>query len=277
MGLRIKKIYIDSRFRTNGSVDSSNFRIDMPQSVQLPPRCSMHVDDIIIPHSFYTVEENVNNKLYFRVNDAAVLLDQIISLTPGNYTGATLAVELQSKLNTVYGGSFTVSYVATKGIISIVIAAPKTFYFLTEEDLKNDTWGWSGVAYDFNNPLSANEMLGNMSGSSLLYTAAVHYGSAFLDLQNGIHNIYIHSDNLSSYSTIGSRGENTIIKKVPITAGFGYLVIDNVVASHDYLSCDKLSFRSIQLRLTDAYGRNINLHGANWSCSIVFSEIIEDP
>ena len=54
------------------------------------------------------------------------------------------------------------------------------------------------------------------------------YESGFLDLLN-IHNIYLHCPNLGHVNSIGVKGENTIIKKVPVSSSFGYLIIDSVV------------------------------------------------
>ena len=46
------------------------------------------------------------------------------------------------------------------------------------------------------------------------------YESGFLDLSS-IHNIYIHCPNLGHLNSIGVRGENSIIKKIPVSSSFG--------------------------------------------------------
>ena len=72
MSLPVKKIYIDSRFKTNDSVSSSNFKIDLKQTLLFPPNSVFYIDDISIPHSWYTVEENVNDKLYIYLSPKEV-------------------------------------------------------------------------------------------------------------------------------------------------------------------------------------------------------------
>ena len=48
----------------------------------------------LIPHSWYTIEENINDKLYTHVtptytdDDQSSVLYKIIKVDPGNYTGA---------------------------------------------------------------------------------------------------------------------------------------------------------------------------------------------
>ena len=107
---------------------------------------------------------------------------------------------------------FTVTYNSTKGTLSISIVAPQTFMILTDADLKtklNNTWG--GTSFDSNNPMDMNEVIKNTEGNSPEYTNASPYNSGFLHLMN-VHNIYRHSANLGTFSTLGCRGENTIIK-----------------------------------------------------------------
>ena len=53
--LPIKKIYIDSRFMSSDSQSSSNFKIDLPQNIDLPEDTVFYMDDICIPNSWYTI------------------------------------------------------------------------------------------------------------------------------------------------------------------------------------------------------------------------------
>ena len=50
--LPIKKLYIDSRNRTADSVSSSNFKIELDRTIQLPDNTVFFVTDICIPHVF---------------------------------------------------------------------------------------------------------------------------------------------------------------------------------------------------------------------------------
>ena len=97
MSLPIKKIYIDTRFKTSDSKSSSNFKIDLPNSLYFPSNSVFYIDDIAIPHSWYTIEENINDKLYIYVSpkepdqDNNGVICRIIKLNYGNYTGADLS------------------------------------------------------------------------------------------------------------------------------------------------------------------------------------------
>ena len=67
--LPIKKIYIDSKFRTPDSISSSNFKYDLPESFLMPDNCGFYVCDVCIPHSWYTIEITINNTLYLQVSN----------------------------------------------------------------------------------------------------------------------------------------------------------------------------------------------------------------
>ena len=45
--------------------------------------------------------------------------------------------------------------------------------------------------------------------------------SGFLNFQ-GINNMYVSSPNLGTFTTIGPRGEQTIINKIPVSSEFGH-------------------------------------------------------
>ena len=55
MSLPVKKIYVDSRFKTKDSVSHSNFKFELSQSLTLPRNATCYIDDITIPHSWYNV------------------------------------------------------------------------------------------------------------------------------------------------------------------------------------------------------------------------------
>ena len=145
-----------------------------------------------------------------------------------------------------------------------------------------DPWlGWTDnndnvVSVDVSNLNSINEVLRNTSGIydgiELLLNLDTEFTSEFLDLLN-VHNIYIHSSTLGNYSTIGVRGENTIIKKVPVSSSFGYLIMDSVVAPHDKINVSKQLIKTLHFSLRNVHGNVIDLHGSNISLSLIFQTL----
>ena len=99
---KVKKVYVDSRCKSNGSVSNSGFKFELKEALE-PGNTVWYVDDSSIPHTWYTIEENLNNTLY-------IITTQMNTDTPnwyhtlaleipsGNYTGSSLALALQTEL-----------------------------------------------------------------------------------------------------------------------------------------------------------------------------------
>ena len=49
--LKFKKIYIDSSYKVSGA--SSDFTIDLPETVQLEDNMLCQIHEVSIPHSWY--------------------------------------------------------------------------------------------------------------------------------------------------------------------------------------------------------------------------------
>ena len=97
--LQYKKIYIDSKFRSSGSASSSDFKIELPETMSFQENTVFYLDDICIPHSWNTIMTDINNKLYFKLYETNVMpnveYNLIAQIAPGNYIGPDLATEIQ--------------------------------------------------------------------------------------------------------------------------------------------------------------------------------------
>ena len=120
---------------------------------------------------------------------------------------------------------------------------------------------------DINNSMSMNEIFRHSEPISPETT----FESGFIYWLT-VHNIYIHCPNLGHYSTIGVRGESTIIKTIPVSSSFGYLIIDSAVAPHDKIDVSMQSLKTMHT-LKNVHGNVMNLHGAHVSLSLIFQTI----
>ena len=125
------------------------------------------------------------------------------------------------------------------------------------------------ITLDINSLMSMNEILRHSEAISPETT----FETNFIDLLN-VHNVYIHCPNLGHYSTIGVRGESTIIKtKIRVSSSFGYIITDSVVAPHDKVDVSRQIFTTMHFTLKSVHGNVINLHGAHASPSLIFQTI----
>ena len=270
--LPVKKIYIDSKFRRKDSVSSSNFKIDLPYTLKLGENTVFYVDDVCIPHTWHTVEPNINDKLYLRLTVNNVDTDYLITLNPQTYNGSQLASEINSQINTtVFAGNAStpiVSYNPQNETISVSISG-FDYKILTDNELRTLTWGGT-ISYNRNDLQSINELLSNNENTSTTGTVATPV-QFYLNLQP-VRNIYLRSPNISSFNTIGCNGESSIIKKIPVTTNYGGMICSTVTSGSDYLDCSKQTWKTLEFHLLDVNSNYINLHGSNVSFSLVLDK-----
>ena len=162
----MQKIYIDSRFRTANSKSESDFNVELPRSFNVPDGVVAHIDDIVIPVSWSTVDER-NNMCYISVSCGTALRDANFTLDPQNYDGFTFATALAAKLNLALVG-FTplpvmiCTYDSLSNLLAISMTDARTGTNLLPIYLQiftNDTLtlGPPGIS----NPNTINTIIGN--------------------------------------------------------------------------------------------------------------------
>ena len=271
--LQVKKLYIDTKYKTVNSLSSSDSSIELANTILTPDNCVFYVSDVCIPHAWYTIETNINDKLYLQINDDNFVFDTVLTLTSKNYSGSDLADEILSQLNklTNFTNKFIVLYNSNKHNITISVEFGYTFKILTKNDIQTKFNGfWTGASYDASNSADINTyMLRLTNGVSPLYTSTNYFTSPGLDLQP-IRNIYI-SSTMGNYTTMGPRhGQSNIIKKIPVNANYNGMVFDGMSSSNDFLDCSKQTLKTIQFRVENSKGDLINLHNQEISFSIIF-------
>jgi hypothetical protein len=222
------------------------------------------------------VEKNVNDKLYFRVyeQDGVAYKDFIMQLSTRNYNRTEVAEELNTRFRAL-NVSLSANEDPFRNLIRIFLptASPVSFMIFTTKDLRtrcNNTW--LGEYYAPSNPQSINDMLANSDRDMQMYNALNRFESGqFSVLPHTV--LYIVCPQLGTFGNLGPQGERDILKKILVTAGPNELMFNQDINTDDYVDVSKLSIRSINFRLTDVYGNVINLHGQNWSFTLIFKPI----
>ena len=256
--LEVNKIYVDSRYCTPDSSSDSDFKIQLARNIYLPERTVMHIENITLPHAWYSIETGINNLLYVKLGTTCF----IATIPSTNYIGSSFA----TAMTTALGNGFTVSYEVNTN--RLTISNSQSFKILTDVELASGLNGaWTGPVYNWSSPSSSNDVLANRTSNS-----GFSFVSGMLSL-NGFRAVYISSSTLSNYNTVGARGENNIIKKVPVNADFGYQVIDQMVSDHDYLSVERMTLGTIDFQVKDVKGNLIPFKGSPISFTIKFSQL----
>ena len=279
--LPVKKIYVDSKYKTTDSVSDSNFKFQLPQTCYMPDDSKFFISDVCIPHTWNTIND-FNSKLYLRIvytggANPGLREDYILDLTQKSYIGTTFATMLKSKIQEKLPSITTIqcTFDSTTNKLSLTINADILFQFLTDKELIQDTIGannyaWNGTTYDKNDLKSANNIISNTQNSSIAHDNT-HPFNNHLNLQP-IRNLYLHSPNLGSFQTLGARGEQTIIKKIPVSSNQGEMIFsDYNPGSADMLDCSKQTLRQIEFKLTNVDGIVVPLNNNHCSFSIIFN------
>jgi len=91
-----------------------------------------------------------------------------------------------------------------------------------------------------------------------------------------IRNLCLHSSALGNLNNVGPRGENTIIKKIAVTADYKQMIFNDITVYNDYSSCANQTSKNIDFQLKTSRGDVVPLHGCNMSFSIIFSRGNQD-
>ena len=279
------KLYIESAQRVSGTAE--DFVYQIPTSIDLPASLA-YVECVLLPNTIYTIKDGMNDRLYLREG----LVSQSggspsfsyvrLVVTAGQYNGVTLALMLQTNvnLNTTLGVStYTVTFDLDNAKLRIATTAPFTsnFTFYGETSLP-DSWNAvapsSYVISEGAPTRSANKVCGFVSQafvSSSAFIPAV--ASDVIDIQRH-HVTYIHSDLGIPGVCYGPRGETDIIRRVIIEVPQNALAIDRHSTAHDYVEVAPQPLKSIKFALRGSDGNVVDLHGHEWSFSLIFHKKI---
>ena len=64
LGNYINKIMVDSRFKSINSTSNTDFKIELPDNLQMPPYTGCVITDDVIPRTFYKVTKLKLQRLY---------------------------------------------------------------------------------------------------------------------------------------------------------------------------------------------------------------------
>ena len=232
--LKFKKVYIDSYYRVSGT--SSDFTIDLPETVQLEDNMLCQIHEVSIPHSWYSINET-NNNLYFmhQVIPPAVphgITYRKITIPEGNYTASDLTQTIEIALNlrldtgdrhntySIHHNSSTNKFTISSNYATVISVV------LTDGEVAPVANVFSDPV-DANNLNSINRVMGNTTPAADAYTNVAPYTRNFIDLVP-FKNLYLHCNEISNFNQLTVAGNSSIIKKIPVNVPHLSIINDNV-------------------------------------------------
>ena len=215
--LPIKKLYIDSRFKSPDSVSDSDFYIDLPETLLMPEGTGFYLDDISIPVTWYPITENKNNKIYIELYDLPqqfnpnrTTVTKAIVIEEGIYSTEELGTTLATAINSAFSGdnfSVTVNYSRKTEKYTIASSSRREWRILTDTEIARK---------NYSKPFaSINSVLQNNTPKLNTTSFTTGYINIF-----PIRNVYITSYGLGNFNTMSISGERAVVKKVPATANY---------------------------------------------------------
>ena len=281
----VKKIYISSDKRVSGS--EADFNWQLPFSERVPQETEVLLDAISIPNVFYTVDSHNANFFWGERNTTANPNTRVNFkdvLAHGNYTPQSLGAAIQTKMNARsqafgYKNVYTVQYSDLTNTFTITktnntttptpLVADFTFWSLAELKQQSAAWAASSVdTYNASDPASAYKLIG-LSRDGTRIDATTHA------LPNAVNLIphqalYLHSSNMGTIGdSIGPGGEQTILRRIPVTAGFGEVIHSELANAADSINLAGFQMSNLHFRLCDEEARTVNLRGVGFSFSFL--------
>ena len=278
MNNEFRRIFCDSRFRTNLADTNSDFSLQLPWSVSIPAGSQLFVDNITLSHSWPTITQK-NNKLYLQeIDGAGAKYHRMISLTPGQYNIATLAVEIQTQMRAgtfLANGLYNVTFVSGRLIISTTAPTGQAYLFGRRE-LNNEisfgiNWNFPGIGLvEFSSvfdtiweaadavspPIPPNpredacELIGLMQ-TGVAISSGTPATLAHVDMQR-YKCLYLCSSDLGDSTSMNIRGNTDIIRKIVVGNSVqGDIIVDTMqtpTAFALFRTDTTLSYLKFQLR-----------------------------
>ena len=266
--LTYKKIFIDSKYRTEQSTSSSDFSIELNENLELPDDTSLYVTDISIPAVWKTTEVGFYEYMYVMVFNGDTLVKNFRHYL-GNkiYFAEQLCFDIVEGMNNnttdlSAGGIFVYSYSSATRTIEIKVkdGLPYTIKIPTDTELGNyvnGVWDTGQSNYDNRKPVSINNLLSNFVPTNPIAT----WTSSYLNIVQ-FRYVFITSNDLSDYHYSAPNSySSSIIKKVLCTEQLGGIINDNQAPHHeDFINVGGRNLKRLDFKITDESGTVMNLY-----------------
>ena len=274
--LKFKKVYIDSSYKVSGT--SSNFTIDLPETVQLEVNMLCQIHEVSIPHSWYSIQKGVNDRIFVRVKHTGTgpwTKRAMITLTEGDYSVSDLAGHLQVILNNYFNDAefppqrsdmFVVSHSSLLNKIRISVNYNDIeFQIIPDSDILTHPEWFPDI--NINRLNSINKVLQNYNVAT--YDFNTSYYSGFVDLQR-VKSLYLHCNEISNFNQLTVAGNSSIVKKINVTVPYLGIINDNEISTFDYIDVSGKMLRRLNFRLTDHLNQLVELNGVDISFTLTF-------
>ena len=183
----MRQIFVDSRDRISGG--TTDFTIQLPQTLSLGPGHRGRIDSLRIPVIIPTIQFGVNDTLQVLIGATKYT----VTLPQANYDGPGIASALQGLLTNSAPGAWTVSYDTSNIAMRISCTNPFT--------IVGGTYGAQLMARPYTQTSNS-------------------YSFTYVSVQ-GIDMMYLSSPQFATLDTVGPQGANDTLMAAVVTSPYG--------------------------------------------------------
>ena len=274
--LKFKRVYIDSSYKVNGT--SSDFTIDLPETVQLEDNMLCQIHEVSIPHSWYSIN-STNNNLYFRhqvipPGVIAGITYRKVVIPEGNYTAVDVAQTIEIALNLLVDtvdrpNTYSLIYNSSTNKITISSNYSTVIFVVLTDGEIAPVAGVFSDPVDVNSLNSINRVIGNTTPATDAYTNVAPYTTNFIDLVP-FKSLYLHCNEISNYNQLTVAGNSSIIKKINVSVPYLGIINDNELSSFDYIDVSNKMLRRLNFRISNNLNQTVNLNNVDVSFTLTF-------
>ena len=275
--LNVRKLYIDTRYKLDTYGSNSKFTIEFPQTIECPENTVMYVDEVVLPNTITTIQEGVNDDLYFVIYYGEQMYYHKTTLTERNYTLPAFADEVKTQLTLWMAtdvGNFTTTVDVNRITMTLRLTDTRRsqpdvlrWGILTDEELKAGLFQNTKIP----EPHTCNDILQNYFGKlSPLNLHERNYDILYhVDLHT-TRNLYLLAD-LGEFRTVTNFpwSGSSVLKKIQMNVPYNETLFFNVVMPYDCTHVGNMSFNRLNFHLVNSKGNYPNLRH-NWSFSLIF-------
>ena len=272
-----RRLYIDSKDRTSGTATDFIFQVNLEMDIKEDSVAIL--DTVLIPVSWYVVEAGDNDRIYMSETRAGNIGHFIALIEQGYYKNYfEMATAIQKALNDS----------------RVMVTSPYVVTFNTKQNRCHIDNPWTGldeVCYIYSkysltqfispsiwgasieNLQGAFTQIGMVTGSTVFGGQAIGGQSLVLNDMPALqtHRQLFVGGNLGIPGVVQGPGDNIqeVLRRVAITAPFLSMNLDRATSYYDTIRIAPGTITSLKLWLLGEDGKRINLHGLDWSFSLM--------
>ena len=220
----MRQIFCDSRDRVSGT--TTDFTIQLPETLTLPSGRRARVDNLRIPLTIPTIHDTNNTIHQLQIG----VTSYTISIPTGQYDGVGLASAIQGRLTATAPGAWTVVYDSANISMSITCSNP---------------FAMMGGSY-------AAQIM-----SHAYVQTANSYKFSYVSVL-GIDMFYLSSQTFATMDTIGPKGAHDTLMCAIVTSPFGS-VLDVSMPADVWISLPAMTTQQLSFQLRDRSYRVLSL------------------